>query len=317
MNEDFITALMENVIESTMIPKVQVERIVAPILSMFIGDILTATFRDDSHLSGNIRLIAPEFPLKKEDNRQSTNIDWLMYNSSRDQLLLVELKTSDTSIRGSQNSIYQSIKNAIRSKGGTFLIKDLELLRDTSQESGKYQFVLENKVASFKDKISNCQDAKIIYIVPKSIENKSQQYADRVLTFSSMSQSISGAYSQEWGVIHNYLCKLDNLSQKSRNRKISNVNETRTRIARSRQKKWQGTFKFDEMVDFCREHGDEIVIGFTGGRVEFANSTLSYLKNRSHYKWDYSNNMGGKNRSDWLLGSTVISILMKRHDLSL
>jgi len=78
MGNSFAEALMTHIMEATMIPKVQVERVVGPILSMFIGDVLTATLRDDSRLSGDIKLIAPEFPLKKEGNRQSTNIDWLM-----------------------------------------------------------------------------------------------------------------------------------------------------------------------------------------------------------------------------------------------
>jgi hypothetical protein len=280
---------------------------------MFIEDVLTATLQYDSLLSGDIKLIAPEFPFKKEDNRQSTNIDWLMYNTNRDQLLLVELKTSDTSIRGSQNSIYQSIKDAVRKKGGGFLIKDLELLRDASQESGKYKFVLDNKVKPFKQEISSCRDAKIIYIVPRSIEHKTQPYADRVLNFNSLSKTISGSYSQEWRVIQGHLCKLDNLSQHSRNRKTKTYKKKTTRTKSTSQKRWEGTFKFNEMVKFCHEHGKEIIIGFLGGRRKFVNSSLSYLQNRSHYKWDFAHNIVGKNQSDWLPGNEVIKILRQHH----
>ena len=60
--------------------------------------------------------------------------------------------------------------------------------------------------------------------------------------------------------------------------------------------------------------GDEIVIGFTGGKEKFANSALSELRNRSHYKWDYSTNISGKKRSDWLPGSTVIETLIKHQN---
>lgn len=61
-----------------------------------------------------------------------------MINTQRRQLLLVELKTADTSINSSQNAIYQTVKSKIQNKSGAFLINDLEKLRDASRESGKY-----------------------------------------------------------------------------------------------------------------------------------------------------------------------------------
>ena len=129
MSELFIKTLMDNLIEATMIPKVQVERVVGPILTVFLEDVLTETLKSDTDLSGLIKMICPEFPLKKAENKQSTNIDWLMYNTQRKQLLFVELKTSDTSINSSQNEIYQSVTNDIQNKSGAFLISDLEKLR--------------------------------------------------------------------------------------------------------------------------------------------------------------------------------------------
>jgi len=81
MCASFVEALMESIIETAMIPKVQIERAVGPILSMFLEDVLTETLRDDPVLSGRLVMICPEFPLKKIGNNQSTNIDWLMYNT--------------------------------------------------------------------------------------------------------------------------------------------------------------------------------------------------------------------------------------------
>jgi hypothetical protein len=64
-------------------------------------------------------------------------------------------------------------------------------------------------------------------------------------------------------------------------------------------------------LSFAKDRENEVIIGFTGGKENFANSTLSELKNRLHYKWDYSTNMSGKNRSDWLSGSTVLGLINK------
>lgn len=159
--------------EGTMIPKSQIERAVGPILSMFLDVVLSETFREDKKLSGSLKLVCPEFPLKKKDNWQSTNIDWLMYNKDRKQLLFVELKTSDTSINDDQNSIYHIKQEAILHNGGAFLIEDLEQMRDRSSEFGKYQHILETKVLPLKDEISNCHDAKIIWF-QKSQNTKSK-----------------------------------------------------------------------------------------------------------------------------------------------
>ena len=57
MSELFIKTLMDNLIEATMIPKVQVERVVEPILSVFLEDVLTETLKSDTDLSGLIKMI--------------------------------------------------------------------------------------------------------------------------------------------------------------------------------------------------------------------------------------------------------------------
>jgi hypothetical protein len=128
MRASFIETLMSHIMEGAMIPKVQIERAVGPILGMFLEDVLTETFREDPDYCGSLAMICPEFPLKKTGNRQSTNIDWLMYNKERRQLLFIELKTSDTSIEDDQNAIYYANQEAILSQGGSFLIEDLEQL---------------------------------------------------------------------------------------------------------------------------------------------------------------------------------------------
>lgn len=152
--------------------------------------------------------------------------------------------------------------------------------------------------------------------MPKCVEHKIKKYADKVLSFGELSKSIPGQLSNEWWIIHEYLCKLDNLSQSSRNLRISKNQNIPKRTSSSPPKRWQGTLKFDAMVKLCLNKGDEIVVGFTGGREKFANSHLSELKNRSHYKWDYSTNMSGKKRLDWLPGSTVIEVLRKHQNYS-
>ena len=303
MFASFVEALMDSIIGTAMIPKVQIERAVGPILSMFIADVLTETLRDDPALSGRLVMICPEFPLKKIGNSQSTNIDWLMYNIERRQLLFVELKTSDTSVRADQNAIYQATQETIRSECGSFLIKDIEQLRDASREFGKYRYILE-KVSPFETEIGACCDARIVYLVPKSAEHKVKDHADRVITFAMLSNNITGSFAEEWKIIQSQLCKLDTSSQNTRNRQLASP---------ERSSNWEGTLNFGDMFDLCLKLGDDIMIGFTGGREEFVRRTLSELKKRPSYKWDFAKNTAGKKQSDWLSGATVVEKLKSHH----
>ena len=395
----FVEALMDHIMEGSMIPKVQIERAVGPILSMFLADVMTETLRDDPALSGSIAMICPEFPLKKADNKQSTNIDWLMYNKERQQLLFVELKTSDTSFDNGQNEIYRTKQDAVRSEGGSFLMEDLEQLMNASTEAGKYRYILEKRLSLFKTEITACRDARIIYLIPKSAEYKVQGLADKVFSFGMLSNSITGSFAEEWSVIRSHLCVLDDSSRRSRNHQLTSVPaenraanftertdflsivdlckkhgdaiivgfdggvvalegrcltalEERTYkwdnitggIGKKDQKNWipgsvfsdiiskknehpreslqlnpepkratywEGTLNFSGMFDLCLKHGDDILIGFTGGKEEFTRKTLSELQKRPSYKWDFAKNTAGKKLSDWLSGSTVIAMLKK------
>lgn len=411
LQENFIESLMDHIMEATMIPKAQVERAVGPILSMFLADVLTQTLAGDPDLSGSMVMICPEFPLKKTHNRQSTNIDWLLLNKSRGMILFVELKTSDTSVNTDQNAIYQERLRQVKAQGGGFLLQDLEALRDASNESGKYQYLLDKRVAPYREQIKACHAASLVYLVPRSARYRVEGHADRVLTFSELSAEIPGEYAREWTIIHSRLSLLDQISRHSRNqqahhshtsqvgkaqpvrlnytgklplqdmldlcksrgdaivvgfsggrtalensslvhleqryfkwdnvKKGSGTKNTRNWIPgktfawvierkAARQEKppqvsegkkairsvnWSGTCKFTEMLQLCQEHGDSILIGFTGGRTAFANTTLEALENRHHYKWDWSNSTAKRNRTDWLAGGTVLKMLSQHHGM--
>lgn len=405
MHELFVKTLMDHIMEATMIPKAQIERAVGPILSMFLADVLTETLQTDPHLSGRIEMICPEFPLKKTHNRQSTNMDWLMYNATRDMLLFVELKTADTSVNDAQNAIYRERQRAVREQGGGFLLADLETLRDASSESGKYQYLLDQRVAPFRDQINACKNARLVYLVPESTRHNVEGYADKVLSFGDLSATITGPYAVEWKVIHGCLSGLDKVSRQSRNlafqgeptrqadmnyqdkcdfvaivdlceqkgdailvgfaggrnalenrnladlqrrqykwdtvkggtgKKDRNnwipgstfawvIQRKKARLGSTapppkthkpvRSVNWSGTAKFDEMVALCQEHGNNILIGFTGGKTAFANAPLEKLKIRGHYKWDFASSAAKRKTADWISGGLVLDLLRNYHGL--
>ena len=305
MHASFVETLMDHIMETTMIPKVQIERAVGPILSMFLEDVLIETLRDDPDLSGPVAMICPEFPLKKPGNRQSTNIDWLMYNTVRRQLLFVELKTSDTSVDADQNAIYHSKQKAVNREGGSFLIEDLEQLKGASKEYGKYLYILE-KVSQYKNKISECHDAKIIYLVPKSAERKVQGHADKVLTFGMLSNSITGSFAKEWTIIRSHLCSLDDSSQRVRNRQSAHVSKT------DRAVNFADRSDFRSIIELCKKMGDAIVVGFSGGEKALASRDITSLEDRK-YKWDRAiGGTGIKDSRNWIRGSVFSRIINEK-----
>jgi hypothetical protein len=311
MHETFIEILMDQIMEATMIPKAQVERAVGPILNLFLADVLTATLQNDPDLSGDIAMVCPEFPLKKTNNRQSTNIDWLMLNEARQMLLFVELKTSDTSVNVGQNAIYQERIRQVGEQGGGFLLRDLEELRDASNESGKYQYLLEKRIGPYRKQIAASHMARLVYLVPESAEHKLKGHADRILTFSDLAVIISGPYAREWAVVHNRLVRLDQISQRSRNvqYKQSSANPAGT-SAHSRQN-YQEKLPLAGILELCKVRGDAIVVGFQGGWHALENSSLDYLQQRE-YKWDETEGgLGAKIHRNWIPGGTFCRLIDK------
>ena len=96
----FVDELMRYVVDDLVkVPKAQVERVVGPMLGLFIGQVFSQMLRDE------VEIVCPEFPLRKKESNQSTNLDWLLYAKNRDQFLLVELKTTDTTYGEDQANI--------------------------------------------------------------------------------------------------------------------------------------------------------------------------------------------------------------------
>ncbi len=303
MDASFIGAMMDHIMEGMMVPKVQIERAVGPILGMFLEDVLTETLRDDARVSGRFSMICPEFPFKKEDNRQSTNVDWLMCNLDRRQLVFLELKTSDSSVDLEQSAIYHAKQAAVRRVGGSFLIEDLKELRDVSGEHGKYSYLIEKKVGPKAAAIAACRDAVILYLVPRSAEAKIRGHTDRLLTFSMLSDSIPGPFAEEWKAIRLRLCMLDESSKQVRNHRSDGASGTGSAL------NFAARVDFRSVVELCRNRGDAVIVGFSGGTAALGRSSLQSLERRL-FKWDHAHGgTGTKDPANWIRGSVFLKII--------
>ncbi|MEA2019240.1 MAG: hypothetical protein U9N59_12400 [Campylobacterota bacterium] len=199
----FVEKLIDTIIKGKDIPKVQVERYISPILEIFIAEALTKV------LDENIELIAPEFPIKKQKNYQSTNIDFLLM--SKDNLILVELKTDTSSSNDSQMKLYEKLIKDDNSIGEK-LYQDFYSILHKSSKKDKYK-TFEKIIHNKLEKMKELKNAKIVYIVPKQLANKDTFNCEDkiVITFEELykSNDIKHKYSDEWKIITSYLKKLD------------------------------------------------------------------------------------------------------------
>lgn len=210
-NDGFVNDLMKHIIEGVKIPKVQVERAISPILSLYIESILTSYFNSNSEYSGSYELISPEFPLKKENN-QSTNIDYLLINNSKKILVFFELKTDIDSFKDKQTDKYVEFKKMILDSSASILRKNLDEIRSGSSKSSKYDYL----ISRFDSAVKSAKDIKktiILYLVPRAIKDqiKEKGKIDFVLDYNDLPKSIEHKYSNYWRDVRSNLLILDDI----------------------------------------------------------------------------------------------------------
>lgn len=220
MVEDFLSHLMNNLLESTQVPKVQVERFVGPILLLFLPELLTEYYKNNSDFSGKYILISEEFPLSKyrtsssnsnSKSYQSTNIDYILLNREKNFLIFLELKTEVNWKRDKQLETYLKYKKLIEQKSAIILIEDLLKIKKKSRRKDKYEFLVK-RILPYCGYFEHIKNVKIIYLVPN---NSLNDKIDDVIHFDRLPSKINHNYSDEWSIINNYLSKLSELETNS------------------------------------------------------------------------------------------------------
>lgn len=212
----FLEELMENILKSTKIPKVQVERIIGSILSVFIADIVTEKFKNIKKYRGKYKLVLQEFPLKKGNNLQSTNIDYILYNKEKRIVVFLELKTDSDSFEPEQLRIYSKYKTMTHEDRKKLFDENILDIRKKSNKKKKYDFILQ-RLRNFKGLSNDDNKLIIVYLAPEKARNKlrkemddlKERRIDRFLSFNLLPDLIEHKYYNEWKVIKKYLSKLD------------------------------------------------------------------------------------------------------------
>lgn len=299
----FIHQLMLHILEGNQIPKVQVERVVGPILGFFLAEVLTASLQKDEMFSGKYRVLCPEFPLLKPMGRQSSNVDWLLYNETRQELVFLELKTASGSFCTKQAATYLEKRLQVLDQGAGFLVEDLKRIERASLAADKYAFVQELLAERFPnglEALDACRKAQVMYLVPATALQQEGCHLKRmgkVLTFSELADQIDGPFASEWYTICHVLRQLD-----------GNGKATPPKAA---AKNYQAHTDFEQIKRMCHDKRAQIIVGFTGGEQALQQATLSYLRQRT-YKWDQANGgHGHKDQANWINGDRFLAVVSR------
>lgn len=308
----FFNALMAHLMQGAMIPKVQVERSVGPIIGFFLAEALSSALNEE------IVMLCPEFPIRKfrlgeSENNQSTNIDWLMFSRDKQELLLIELKTTDTSFRSEQSEIYNNLQQTIIGKNSaSFLIEELDAIASTSQETGKYKNVsmmlaqaLGIPGADLPKKLGQCKRARIIYIAPKISKPSTWPESNELMTwlsFGDLPEIIEHNYANHWPSVRNSLITLDTLSRRARN------GET---LCSDSGKNYRFLLSLEELLARCRTDGSGIVVGLINWRSSLPAMSAAQLRAKT-YKCDLANDgIGKKLERNWISGDKFLEQVLK------
>jgi hypothetical protein len=82
--------------------------------------------------------VIPEFPIKREDNNQTTKVDYFLLSKDRGAAFLVEFKTE----MDSRNEVQDAYLEMARRRGLSRLLEDIPIVAAASNQKAKYVHLL-------------------------------------------------------------------------------------------------------------------------------------------------------------------------------
>lgn len=183
---EFIYDLFLSMLKNKDIPKYQFERRIDTIFELFLPDFLSQYYQ------GKVEFVVPEFPLKKDNNSQSTNVDYLFHltkENGANKWVMVELKTDHDSISLNQLETYcKSIKIGMNK-----IIEDLLVIRNNSLKKHKYNLLID-RIEKYN---SNCS-LEVIYISPFDTGLVNKFPIIKFITFNDLLKFNPYKYTEVW-----------------------------------------------------------------------------------------------------------------------
>lgn len=189
MKEEIIQKIFDLIKENKKFPNYHAERRIDIFINYFLERILSV------YLKTPTEFICPEFPIKKENNNQSTKLDYLC--KSGEEIIFVELKTDEGSFSESQAEIY------LNCDWSTCLINLDKIIKAVKKKAHKEKYgVLEVAIAKIKS--NSPREIRVVYICPlidtSGFKNTKVQNTKPI---SELDMSISEDEKVMWDFIKN------------------------------------------------------------------------------------------------------------------
>jgi len=203
-SDAYLEQALANLVANKKLPKYQFERAV----DAFLGVFLPAIVEQLTPATGPVRLVAQEFPLKKPDSNQSTNVDYVLFDAGNDVMpwIFLELKTDSGSMKDSQALIYaQRLPTATMSQ----LLDDVRGIMGVSKVPAKYAALLE-RFTGFEDHDGHARavyltpgEASLADLLPEGTDPRITASFGQILscvTFSSLGHVHLDSYPEAWAL---------------------------------------------------------------------------------------------------------------------
>jgi hypothetical protein len=182
----FLTEVFDLLVANKQLPKYQFERRVDIFVNVFLEDVLGALF------GGTYQLVVPEFPLKKDDDCNSTNVDYLLFHTTpegHEKWVFLELKTAAGSIGPKQLAVYRRSVE----RGMPALMRDLPLIRERTKARAAYD-ELALRLSAFP----HDRPIEIIYLAPVAMNEAELGPGGRSVTFEQLRTVEIGHHPEVW-----------------------------------------------------------------------------------------------------------------------
>jgi len=314
--EAFWRELLDHIVTKLRhVPKFQVERAVGPMLDYFIT-------KDPTFLGGDMEILATEFPLKKKGTTlQSTNVDWLLYDRCRNELVLLELKTDDGSFSSGQLERYlELLESGVGAGQGICSRLQADLKEIQGGSKGADYSAAASALIGVMQRLGDPVNMgiRVLYLAPRAICPQFRCHLRRFRRARSGSPVFlrvgfrsfgwirrnlpSGSeegYSRYRALLCDALCALDEKRKANASADPSD------------RQNYQGKAFLEEMLARCRSD-ESIVVGFDGGRRALEQVPLGVLEQRQ-FKWDRADKdrKGVKDNRHWMEGSSFVESIEK------
>ncbi|MCX6250559.1 MAG: hypothetical protein NTX61_07400 [Bacteroidetes bacterium] len=206
MNNEFLQKLVNLLEYNQKFPKYQSERRVDIFFNLFLPDIIQWHFGKDYHVD----IIIPELPIKKDENHQSTNLDYFAICNDQHKGFLIELKTDVNSCSINQFESYLKVQSDGFDKIKTGIRQIYHATNKQYREKYAYLTSLLEPERTNQDLL-----LEILYILPAAGKKKLakvtriQGQPVHFITLESLADlEVNGDFKDEWAVIKslNLIC---------------------------------------------------------------------------------------------------------------